>query len=88
MIDKKFFDDTAKRLCDSLPNSLQHAKNDLHDNFRRILQSTFNKLNLVTREEFDTQVAVLARTRKKIDAIEKILQENYSKIPQNKDHEG
>lgn len=76
MIDKKFFDDTAKRLCDILPESMQHAKNDLHDSFRRILQSTFNKLNLVTREEFDTQVAVLKRTRQKIDDIEKILQQH------------
>ena len=73
MIDKKLLDETAKRLCDALPESLQHMKNDLHNSFHHILQTTFSKLNLVTREEFDTQVAVLARTRQKIDEIEKTL---------------
>lgn len=75
MIDKKLFDETAKKLCDALPESLKHMKNDLENTFRHILQTTFSKLDLVTREEFDAQVAVLARTRQKIDEIEKQLAE-------------
>jgi ubiquinone biosynthesis accessory factor UbiK len=47
------------------------------------LQSTFQKLDLVTREEFDVQTAVLARTREKLEALEKRLQdwENATKPP-------
>lgn len=65
-----FLNDLSKKLCDALPPSLQTMKKDLEKNFHVVLQSTFNKLDLVTREEFDTQTKVLARTRKKIDALE------------------
>jgi BMFP domain-containing protein YqiC len=62
--------DLAKKLCDALPSSLQTLKNDMEKNFHAVLQNTFNKLDLVTRDEFDTQTKVLARTRKKIETLE------------------
>jgi BMFP domain-containing protein YqiC len=43
---------------------------DLKQNFRSLLQSTLSKLDLVTREEFDIQAKVLARTREKLEALE------------------
>ena len=43
---------------------------DLEKNFRGMLTSTFAKLDLVTREEYDVQVQVLARTREKLAAME------------------
>ena len=65
-----FLNDLNKKLFDALPPGIQLMKEDIEKNFHAILQSTFNKLDLVTREEFDTQVKVLARTRKKIESLE------------------
>ncbi len=45
----------------------------MEKNFRVILKNTFEKLDLVTREEFDAQTKVLARTRQKLEALEKIV---------------
>lgn len=79
MFDTKFIDDAVKRLSESLPPGLNKFKKDLEKNFRAILQSMFAKFDLVTREEFDTQKKVLAKTRIKITALEKQVAslENY-----------
>jgi len=46
------------------------VREDLEQNFRSVLQSSLSRLDLVTREEFDVQQAVLARTREKLEALE------------------
>ncbi|TLY48522.1 MAG: accessory factor UbiK family protein [Gammaproteobacteria bacterium] len=71
MFDTKFIDDTVKRLSESLPPGLNKFKKDLEKNFRAVLQSMLTKLDLVTREEFDIQKKVLAKTRSKLNALEK-----------------
>lgn len=75
MIDTPLFEDILKRLTDAIPPSLQNVKQDLERNFRAVLQSTFNKLDLVTREEFDAQTGVLLKTRTKVEHLEKQLAE-------------
>ena len=72
-MDPKFFEDIAKKLNEAVPPGLKELKNDLEKNFKNILQSGFSKLDLVTREEFDVQVRVLARTRAKLTELEKQL---------------
>lgn len=72
-MDPKFFDDIVKRLSETIPPGFKELQKDLEQNFRSILQSAFAKLDLVTREEFDTQVKVLAKTRAKLEALEKQL---------------
>jgi len=49
--------------------------NDLEENFRAVLKSGLGKLDLVTREEFEVQEAVLKRTREKLAALEARLAE-------------
>lgn len=71
MFNTKFIDDTVKRLSESLPPGLNKFRKDLEKNFRIILQSMLAKLDLVTREEFDIQKKVLAKTRAKINTLEK-----------------
>ncbi|MDQ2994228.1 MAG: accessory factor UbiK family protein [Pseudomonadota bacterium] len=73
MFDKDFFDQLSKKLVKTLPVGVVNACEDLEKNFRSILQSAFAKMDLVTREEFDAQVAVLERTRKKVEALEEIV---------------
>jgi BMFP domain-containing protein YqiC len=70
MFDPKQFDDLAKKLFASLPTSLQNFENDIQQKFKEILQATFARMDLITREEFDVQTKVLARTREKLDALQ------------------
>jgi BMFP domain-containing protein YqiC len=70
MKDKNFLNDLASRLSKALPESMQKMQKDLEKNFHVILQSAFNKMDLVTRDEFDAQTKVLARSRKKIEELE------------------
>ncbi|MGR9107832.1 MAG: ubiquinone biosynthesis accessory factor UbiK [Gammaproteobacteria bacterium] len=67
-------DNLVKKLGDSVPSGFQHLRDDLEKNFRAVLQSSFARMDLVTREEFDIQRAVLARTREKLEALEKQVQ--------------
>ena len=71
MFDRKAYDDLAKKLGEAIPEKFKHLKADTEKTFRNVLQSTMSKLDLITREEFDVQTAVLAKTRKKVEALEK-----------------
>ena len=66
-------DELARRLAESVPQSLRSVKDDLEKNFRSVLKSGLGKLDLVTREEFEVQEAVLARTRQKLEVLEERL---------------
>ena len=70
MLDFKTIDDLAHRLSDLLPPQLGAAREDLEKNFRSALQAGLGRLDLVTREEFDVQRAVLLRTREKLAELE------------------
>ena len=70
MIDPKILDNLASRLAAALPPGIKEIKQDAEKNFRAILDGTFAKLNLVTREEFDVQAAVLSRTHAKLQELE------------------
>lgn len=71
MFDPKAIEDLAKRLTDNVPAGLNNLKDDMEKNFRAILQSGLGALDLVTREEFEVQKAVLAKTRSKLEELEK-----------------
>lgn len=70
MFDPKALDDIASRLANAVPPGLNNLKDDMEKNFRAILQSALGKLDLVTREEFEVQKGVLAKTRSKLEALE------------------
>ena len=70
MFDPKQFDDLAKKLFTALPTSLHTFENEIQQKFKEILQATFARLDLVTREEFDVQAKVLARTREKLELLQ------------------
>jgi BMFP domain-containing protein YqiC len=53
-----------------MPDSLRALQKDMDQNFKAILQSGLARFDLVTREEFDVQAAVLRRTREKIEKLE------------------
>jgi BMFP domain-containing protein YqiC len=68
-------DELARRLADSVPESLRSFGRDLEGNFKAVLQAQLSKLDLVSRQEFDVQAALLARTQEKLAALDKRLQE-------------
>jgi hypothetical protein len=67
-------DEIARRLLDSVPPALRTVQRDLETNFRAVLRSSLGKLDLVTRDEFDTQTRVLERTRARLAELEARLQ--------------
>jgi BMFP domain-containing protein YqiC len=73
MDSKSQLDDLAKKLSGFMPASLQGLQDDFESNVRSGLESGLRKMNLVTREEFDIQAAVLLRTREKLEALEKLV---------------
>lgn len=70
MMNAATIDELAQRLAALVPSSLKDARADLGTNFRATLQAGLQKLDLVTREEFDVQRCVLLRTREKIEQLE------------------
>jgi BMFP domain-containing protein YqiC len=67
-------DEIARRLLDSVPPAFRTISQDLEANFRAVLRSSLGKLDLVTRDEFDTQTRVLERTRARLAELEARLQ--------------
>jgi len=65
----------ARKLAESVPEGLRSVREDLENNFQSVLKSSLSKLDLVTREEFEVQEAVLKKTRQKLEALEARLTE-------------
>jgi BMFP domain-containing protein YqiC len=72
-LDTRLIDDLARRLAGTVPESVSALRRDLEQNFKGVLRGGLAKFDLVTREEFDVQAAVLKRTREKLAALEKRL---------------
>ena len=70
MIDPKTLDDICKRILNALPPGLEQLTEDARKNARSTMSAALARADLVTREEFDVQSAVLARTREKLEALE------------------
>ena len=68
-------DELARQLAESVPQNLKVLGQDLERNFKALLASGLERMELVTREEFDLQRAVLDRTRAKLETMEDRLQE-------------
>jgi len=81
---KESLDKLASALAESVPEGLRSVREDLEKNFKSVLQSGIGKLDLVTREEFEIQEAVLARTREKLAALETRLQDIESSAASRK----
>ena len=66
----KLMNDLARKLAASVPAGGGALRSDLERNFTSLLRSAFDRMDLVTREEFDVQRKVLERTREKVTALE------------------
>ncbi|MCU7842347.1 MAG: accessory factor UbiK family protein [Candidatus Thiodiazotropha sp. (ex Monitilora ramsayi)] len=80
MIDPKLIDELSEHLSASIPSGFRTLQDDISKNFRASLEAGLAKLDLVTREEFDVQSAVLARTREKLTHLEQQLKALESRL--------
>ncbi|GFZ86768.1 hypothetical protein GCM10011408_01580 [Dyella caseinilytica] len=81
MMGRQDIDQIALRLVSLVPPGLADAHKDLRANFRDILAQGLRHLELVTREEFDVQTQVLARTRARVEELERRVAELESGVP-------
>src|SRR4249919_3497228 len=72
-IDLAHIDELARRLSSLVPGSLRESREELQQNFKSVLQTGLGKLDLVTRDEFDVQRAVLLRTRDKLNELQRAI---------------
>lgn len=70
MIELKTLQDISDRLAAALPPGLGRVRDELQENFRAILQARLAELDLVTREQFEVQRALLIKSRKRLDELE------------------
>ena len=80
MIDLNHIDDLARRLSERVPPGLRESGEELQASFRAVLRSGLARLDLVTREEFEVQRAVLLRTREKLEALERTVAELETRL--------
>ena len=71
MMDRQDIDKIALRLVSLVPPGVAQAQQDLRANFHDVLAQGLRRLDLVTREEFEVQSQLLARTRTKVDELER-----------------
>ncbi len=71
MINKQHIKQLAEELFSKLPDSLQYSHQALMETFQSVLSKSFQKMDLVTREEFDTQVKLLHRLEEKMMELNK-----------------
>ena len=81
MIDLATIDDLARRLSGLVPPGLREGRDELQQNFKAVLQAGLARLDLVTREEFEVQRAVLRQTREKVEALQRTLADLEAQLP-------
>lgn len=79
-MNKQFFDDLASKISNTLPPVPSGMAGELEQSIRGILHNAFDKLELVTREDFEIQSAVLQKTRIKLEQLEQKLTELEDKL--------
>ncbi len=75
MLDSQTINELAEKLSSVIPEGAKSLKADIENNIKAVLESSLRQMNLVTREEFDTQTALLERTMQKLEQLEQQLQE-------------
>lgn len=72
----------TEQLDQIMPPGMRSLRGDLETNLKAVLKDVFSKMDLVSREEFDVQSALLSRTRMKVEALETRLKELEGRVKQ------
>ena len=84
MFDPKKLEEIAKQIQDAMPAPVRELGADVEQKVRQVIQSQLTKLDVVSREEFDVQTQVLMRTREKLSAMEKKMNELEARFADQK----
>ncbi|WP_198263868.1 accessory factor UbiK family protein [sulfur-oxidizing endosymbiont of Gigantopelta aegis] len=82
-MNSQFFDDLASKITRTMPSAPTAMKQEIEQSVRNVLRNAFDKMDLVTREDFEVQSAVLQKTRIKLELLEKKLSDLESKLDIN-----
>ncbi|WP_028009088.1 accessory factor UbiK family protein [Solimonas flava] len=86
-MESRRIEDLAAKLAGILPPGLRALRSELEDNFRAVLRANLEKWDLVSRERFDTQAELLARTQKKLALLEKRIKALEQRETPHPDHD-
>lgn len=78
-----FIDDLMEKISAVLPQDIHTLKEDTQKNIHAVLQSVFEKMDLVTREDFEVQKKILARSQERIEQLTEKMQ-RLEQVLQNK----
>ncbi len=75
MLNTRQMEEMAKKLAEVIPQGFGKVPSGVQDQIKAVLSRSFEKMDLVSRQEFDIQMGVLAKTRAKLEALEKVVAE-------------
>lgn len=71
MLDAKKIEQLAEQITNAIPPGVKSLADNVEEKIKTVIQSKLSQLDVVSREEFDVQTQVLARTRQKLEQLEK-----------------
>lgn len=80
MLEPKLLDELSRRITDAIPKPLQDLQSNAEAHVRERIEDVINRLDLVTREDFDIQAQVLQRTRAKVEQLERQVAELEARL--------
>ena len=80
MLNARQIEEMAKKIAEVIPQGLGQMPSGVQDQIKATLSRTFEKMELVSRQEFDIQAGVLAKTRAKLESLEKVVAELEASI--------
>lgn len=75
MLDPKKIEQLAEQISSAIPPGVKNIADNVEEKIKTVLQNKLSQLDVVSREEFDVQTQVLARTRQKLETLEQELKE-------------
>lgn len=85
MINPTLIAKIGQQIASLMPEQAKATRQEAERNIHAILQGAFAKLDLVTRDEFDAQSAVLQRTRAKVEQLEALVSQLEQQLKNNPD---
>jgi BMFP domain-containing protein YqiC len=79
MLNAKKIEQLAEQITNAIPPGVKNIADNVEEKVKAILQANLTQLDVVSREEFDVQTQVLARTRAKLEQLEDIVEELKNK---------
>jgi len=80
-------EEISRRIEQAMPESMREGKQEFDKAVRQAVSNGFSRMDLVTREEFDVQTQVLARTRAKLEALEQRVEDLERRLDGSSPHE-